>query len=210
MKNMSPLEDLLESYKRHSIREARKVFSEIIRNASLLSERQIITKNNKDCVAIVPIEDLKRLEAYDKLVDQLLEEDDLSAADEDTTGSLDISDLATKHYSPDDFTEGDSESENIKAMLVVLNEQNSKINKLEEKISQQKAKNAVEPTVFVSVNGQTSAAMRTRRGKHWVISQKSKFRKRVRSEITKSIEEAVEENLDTVKNAGGNPTWREK
>ena len=70
---------------RKSISQARKDFAEIVNKVRYGNERAIIEKHGKDCVAIIPITDLKILERIEDFIDLQDAEKALKEAEEKGT-----------------------------------------------------------------------------------------------------------------------------
>ena len=63
-----------------SVTDARKDFSEIVNKVCFGGERTIIKRHGKDCVAIVPVTDLKIIEYVSDLIDIKDAEESLAEA----------------------------------------------------------------------------------------------------------------------------------
>ena len=53
----------------YTIARARGSFAEIVNRAIYLKERVVVTRHGREVLALVPIEDLRRLEALEEMLD---------------------------------------------------------------------------------------------------------------------------------------------
>jgi prevent-host-death family protein len=72
-----------------SSREARERFADLVSSAAYRKERFVVTRYNREMVALVPVEDLERLELLEDYVDLQAAREALQEAREEGTLSWD-------------------------------------------------------------------------------------------------------------------------